>query len=56
MWLPASVSVVGEETAREAVIFRRNPESDGTKTIILWRGAKGCERVVREAYRFFGTR
>jgi len=56
MWLPASASVEGAKTAREAVICRSDPAAGGTETIILWRGAKGYERVVREATRFFGTR
>jgi len=55
MWLPASANVVGEQTAREAVISRSNPANDGTETIILWRGAKGQERIVREESRFSGT-
>jgi hypothetical protein len=56
MWLPASASVVGEKTAREAVFWRMSSTEDGTMAIILWRGAKGWERMVREATRFFGTR
>jgi len=54
MWLPVAPYVEGAKTAREAVSSGET-RGDGTGTIILWRGAKGQERIVREATSFLGT-
>jgi hypothetical protein len=42
----------GEETAREAVAAtqpEREKYRNGSATVRLWRGAKGCERTTRES-------
>jgi hypothetical protein len=40
----------GEETAREAVVSEGNLEDGGFDATVLWRGAKGQERIARESH------
>jgi hypothetical protein len=42
--------VEGEETAWEAAVREGNLEDGGIDAIVLWRGAKGHERIARESH------